>query len=754
MTSVDRKPQRKIGFSAWIALGLLAGLASGIFLGDQIAWIKWLGDAFVGLLQMTILPYVAVSLVANIGRMSASSGLRLMRVSILVLLLLWGIGLLALLLMSQSFPAWSTGSFFSTRFIEQPPATNWLGLFIPSNPFRALADNAIPAVVVFSIGLGVALMNLPNKQRLLDPLDVISDALATLNKLVVRLTPVGMFAIVAYAAGTLDLARFSLIQGYLISYAVTALILSLVVLPLVVSAFTPWSWWTVLRASSDSLIAAFVIGNSFVVLPMIIDATKRLQRDQQSASSDQIQQPEYLVPMAYPFPDIGRIAGLVFIPFAAWFYGTTIDVETWPALMGVGLLGSFGKPVITIPLLLDIAELPGDIFNLFLASGVVAARFGDLLKTMHLLAFTILTMCWLSGTARVRPARLLGAALLSVALLAAAAMAIRGYLDAEFKDRYSREKLVTDRELVFPDDRNRSRVSMRILDASGPNPHPIRAGQTRVQRIKEYGAVRVGFDSDKVPFSYYSADHQLIGFDVEMAFYLADDLGVDLEFVPIAYDADLPGMKEMFAGLAPYDRVGMLNRQLSADCFDFAVSAQEGTVEQAASLPSIDPYMEVTLAIVVPDHEKHNFRTPERIAAIDNLKLGVIRGSFFAEKAPAAFADQPDVQIVELDSASEFFDGRYRDLDGLVINAESGSAWTFRNPGFTVANPLSGRVRVPLYLLTASNLEFEAFLRNWLRLKRADGTYRKLYDYWILGLEEEDRHPRWSVVRDVLHWVD
>ena len=91
-----------------------------------------------------------------------------------------------------------------------------------------------------------------------------------------------------------------------------------------------------------------------------------------------------------------------------------------------------------------------------------------------------------------------------------------------------------------------------------------------------------------MPFSYYAADKKLIGFDIQMAYYLARDLGVDIEFVPM-------------------DR-GSLAAQLKNDHFDVAMSALEGTVEQAATLPAIDPYMTVTLAVVVPDHQKREFR--------------------------------------------------------------------------------------------------------------------------------------------------
>jgi proton glutamate symport protein len=55
--------------------------------------------------------------------------------------------------------------------------------------------------------------------------------------------------------------------------------------------------------------------------------------------------------------------------------------------------------------------------------------------------------------------------------------------------------------------------------------------------------------------------------------------------------------------------------------------------------------------------------------------------------------------------------------------------------------------------LTANDSEFEKFLQNWLTLKRSDGTYQQLYDYWILGQDEKDQKPRWCILRDVLHWV-
>ena len=45
-------------------------------------------------------------------------------------------------------------------------------------------------------------------------------------------------------------------------------------------------------------------------------------------------------------------------------------------------------------------------------------------------------------------------------------------------------------------------------------------------------------------------------------------------------------------------------------------------------------------------------------------------------------------------------------------------------------------------------------LRSNGSLVRKDRTIAQLYDYWILGQSAVEREPRWSIMRNVLHWVD
>ena len=74
---------------------------------------------------------------------------------------------------------------------------------------------------------------------------------------------------------------------------------------------------------------------------------------------------------------------------------------------------------------------------------------------------------------------------------------------------------------------------------------------------------------------------------------------------------------------------------------------------------------------------------------------------------------------------------------------------------YTVVVPQPSTVRLPLaYALARHDQAFASFIDSWVELKEKDGTIPSLYDYWILGRDAERATRRWSIIRNVLHWVD
>jgi len=69
-----------------------------------------------------------------------------------------------------------------------------------------------------------------------------------------------------------------------------------------------------------------------------------------------------------------------------------------------------------------------------------------------------------------------------------------------------------------------------------------------------------------------------------------------------------------------------------------------------------------------------------------------------------------------------------------------------------VAVPKPRPFKVPLaYPIAARDLELTSAVNTWIELKRKDGTIDELFVHWILGEDAVRPHPRWSVMRNVLH---
>ena len=183
------KPSRKLTLATKILIGLGLGILTGLFFGELTAPLQILSSAYLRLMQMTVIPYVAVALITGLGQLELHQAKKLaVRLGFLILLF-WAIAFVFIVLLPLTFPEWRVGSFFSTALVEPPKTFNFIELYIPSNPFNALANGVVPSVVFFSAGIGVALIGAPKKATLIDGLQIFLKALSRLTNFVVGLTP-------------------------------------------------------------------------------------------------------------------------------------------------------------------------------------------------------------------------------------------------------------------------------------------------------------------------------------------------------------------------------------------------------------------------------------------------------------------------------------------------------------------------------------------------------------------------------------
>jgi Na+/H+-dicarboxylate symporter len=721
-------PRKKLrlSISTQVMLGLVLGLLAGICFGELMAPLQDVGKAFILLLQMPVLLYISLSLITGLGTLSYEQVKVLILKAGTVLLLSWGLAIVAILIMPLAFPVWESASFFSTSLIEKPEEVNFLTLFIPSNPFYAFANNIVPAVVLFSVAIGLALIGIEQKQGLLANLTTLNRAVTLITIFVSRLMPLGVFAVMASAAGTMRLEDLGKLQVYLLTYTAIALVLTLWALPALITSCTSLTYRQVVGQTRDVLVTAFATGSALIVLPLLIERSKELLRQSALSTQETEATVDVIIPAFTSFPKIGTLFPMSFVLFAGWFVGAPVPVAQYPSFIVTGLVSFFGSVNVAMPLLLDLLRIPADLFQLYLALNVVTSRLAVLLTTMNNLVLTLLGACAVSGLLTIRWGRLLRNAVLTVVLLAATLAGARAFFTLALDNQYRKDEIIAGMHLL----RTRTAATVHRTPPATP-PASDTAQPSALARIRAGGTIRVGYAPDSLPFVYFNAAGELVGFDVEMAHTLARDLKAQLEFVPIVRD--------------------QMAEQLQAGYCDIIVPGLVLSPERAQVMAFSMPYLKQTVAFIVKDHHREDFSSRAAVHRLKAPRIGVPNIPYYIEKVHRYL---PHAELVVLNSANEFFEGRGDELDALVYSAEAGSAWTLLHPAYTVAIPQPDVLAAPMaYAMAQGDQEMVNFINLWLELKKEDKTIASLYDYWILGQNAVPTPPRWSVVRNVLHWV-
>ncbi|MEN8181344.1 MAG: cation:dicarboxylase symporter family transporter [Myxococcota bacterium] len=706
-----------MSLSAKVLLGLGLGILTGLFFGESVAFLALPGRAFVVLLQMTVLPYVSVAMIYSLGSLDPAGARSLARHAGTFLLIIWGLTLAVVLSVPLAFPDWQAASFFSSSLLESSPPFDPVGLFLPANPFKAFADGVVPAVVVFSVVLGVALMASGTKRALLESLGTLQDALQRVAGFVVNLAPYGVFAIAGEAAGTMRGDELLGLQVYAAAYVAAALALAFWGLPVLVTALTPFRYRDFLVHARAALITAFATGSVFVVLPLLAQRSKEIlaTRPEARESEDVV---GVIVPIAFALSSAGKLLSLAFVLFAGWLSGFPVAPDELPSFLISGLFSFFASTAVAIPFLLDLFHIPADTFQLFLiADNVVGNRFGSLLAAVHILSLTLLAACGAAGLISVRWRRLARWAVVTLVLVLGGLGGVR--LAFQAVDRpYQGYRNFVERSLLLP------RAPASELQAPPPG-----APGTTLERIRRTGRLRVGWRRDRLPLVFRNAGNELVGFDVEMAHSLARDLAVRVEFVPI----------ELQRGV----------ELLDAGAIDVIMSGIAITPAHLENSALTAPYLEETLAFIVPDHRRSEFASRQALRRHASLRLAIPDHGYY-EALMRAYL--PQAELVRVDSPRDFFRSGPEEFDGLVFSAESGSAWTLIYPQFAVAVPHPDVLKIPLgYAVKRGDSRMVSFLNAWIGLKQRDRTTERLFEYWLEGIDPPESKPRrWSVLHDVL----
>jgi ABC-type amino acid transport substrate-binding protein len=515
-------------------------------------------------------------------------------------------------------------------------------------------------------------------------------------------------------------------EVYIWSYVAFALVMSLWVLPGLVVALTPLRYRDVIGSTRDALVTAFATSSLFVVLPILVERCNEMVgqyvRDKEEAESSI----EIIVPASFNFPHAGKLFTMTFILFAGWYADTPVAVSDYPLMVSSGIASLFANINLAVPFMLDIMRIPSDMFQMFVATSVINSHFGTLLSAMFTITLTLLGAFSMSGLIKVSAIRIARYLLVTVLLLLSVTAGLRLFFTLAIDNTYDKDKIVASMQLM------RDLVSEETHLSPPTAPPALPEGMDRLQVIRERGALRVCYWPDNLPFAYFNHTGDLVGFDIELFHHLANDLKVSLVMVPAVAH-------------------GGISHELNTGYCDMGAGTLI-TPESALQAGYSVPYLHLTAAYLVKDHRRRDFSSIESMAQLGHLRMGIEYLPYYRDKVMLRL---PRAELVDVLSPRDYIENRADELDAMVMTAESASAWSLLYPQFTAITPKPVTIKLPLaFPLPKGEEALADFLKIWIDLKQSDGTIDQFYRYWVLGKQERQKQPRWSVIRDVLQWVE
>jgi len=264
-----------------ILIGLIVGLIVGKIVGPAITPVAPLGDFFIRLLKMIVMPVVFFTLVVGAASIApvriARIGGKVIGIYLLTTFIAVLIGLALANLFHPGLGMALVGEGVA-KAAAVPPIKDVLLGIIPTNPFESLATGNVLQIIVFAILLGTALaflkeVKIPRVSEasitVLGVFDGLAEAMYRLVRWVLEVAPYGVFALIAIVVGTqgpkvlgpLAVVTMTVYIGLIIHYL---LIYGLVV---GVAGFNPLKFWS---GAKEASLTAFVTRSSSATLPVTL----------------------------------------------------------------------------------------------------------------------------------------------------------------------------------------------------------------------------------------------------------------------------------------------------------------------------------------------------------------------------------------------------------------------------------------------------------------------------------------------------
>src|ERR1700722_3848212 len=207
----------KMSLILQMAIATVLGIFCGLFFGDLCDVFAPYSAAYIMLLKVTAVPYLIGALIHGVGQLSSYQAKQILKRGLIFISIAWAINIVMIYVITYLFPhskATQLGGYISSEI----PALNFAELLIPDNIFYDLTHNIVPAIVIFSLLIGIALMFLKEKDVMMKGMENLVQTLTRITSWIARITPLGTFLIIANQFGTIQFSTVKQVSTYIILY--------------------------------------------------------------------------------------------------------------------------------------------------------------------------------------------------------------------------------------------------------------------------------------------------------------------------------------------------------------------------------------------------------------------------------------------------------------------------------------------------------------------------------------------------------
>lgn len=325
-----------------ILLGVIVGLAVGFISPKAADFLSPLGDIFLRLLKMLIVPLVFFTITSGICKMGNIKQLRTVGLSFVA----W-IAISAIIAASSGVVVGlmchlGTGinEFLATPGATKPAEYNFIDnvvSWVPTNIVEAMSTANMLQIIFFSLFLGIALLSLGDRVKtLVAVIDQGSDAMLKITEYVMEYSPIGIMSLMATMVTTVSGAMMKEILIFLLADNICAAILLLICYPLIIKYFAKINAWHFMKKISPTILVALSTTSSAATLPVSL-----------KLAGEELGIPENIYGFTLPLGNTTGMSGFaLFIGlccvFASNLFGIPITLSSIIEFVFLGLILSIG----------------------------------------------------------------------------------------------------------------------------------------------------------------------------------------------------------------------------------------------------------------------------------------------------------------------------------------------------------------------------------------------------------------------------